>query len=161
MTTSPYEQNVAILARDDVNIYDYYFTANSSIVKTTSKEALFIETFSQLNDFFNIDTQAQNLQNLLNRVISLNAKEAHFDQDTRNRMCHLVWSKFQKNIEKQKDMLEKKKQEIAFRRDEFMKKVENNKSALFQKLIERNAQLNAKILAEISAIESLINNAHT
>jgi len=113
-----FERNAAILASNDNNIYDFYITYNGSIIRVNSKEALLVETFSDLRTFFTITTQGNNLSNLLNRVRALNPEESNYDQDTKNRLCDYVMRKFQSTLEKQKDLLERKEHELACLRKE-------------------------------------------
>ena len=113
-----FEQNVLTLAQLDTNVYDYYIKASGDIVNVDHEDAIFVETFSDLSNFFNITTQSNNLGNLLARVKSLNNSEAKYDQDTRERMCNFVLRKFQSTSDQHKDLLEKKEHELAIQKAE-------------------------------------------
>ncbi|NGX33157.1 MAG: hypothetical protein K1060chlam4_01218 [Candidatus Anoxychlamydiales bacterium] len=158
-STNRFEDNVVALARDDTNVYDYYIKANGGIVRLDSVESIFVETLSDLNDCFNITTQSNNLLNLLNRVRSLNEDESNYNLDHRTRLCDYVWNKFQRTIDIEKDILQKKEYEIALQkapiRDLLNSVLSREPTAFvrldFQALIDRNNRLNTAIEAEIEA----------
>ncbi|NGX44109.1 MAG: hypothetical protein K1060chlam3_00271 [Candidatus Anoxychlamydiales bacterium] len=116
--TNRFEKNVLTLANLNTCIYNYYIKASGDIVNVDHVDAIFVETFSNLNDCFNITTQKNNLDNLLSRVKSLNNSEAKYDQDTRERMCNWVLRKFQSTFDQHKDLLEKKENELAIQKAE-------------------------------------------